>query len=237
MRTHPNKFLPLGGVRGGLLLIALVGFAVSCKTSKSSVSVRGKCETLSQSSERLSTTLAIDTFSKFFALNADSLIITFVSGEQDISNLSPLTSYLFLPSSNPSPNDLPGSLDDVYAFSDKSHAAAQLTHEARAESSLLGLCLASRKKSGGQPSAHADGAPTAHSKPTAIKVYGLHASTGSSKQSIQQSSLADSNDKSEQSATIKEDNVKKSSPFPLARYIFIFLIIAAAIYIFFKVRR
>ena len=211
-----------------ILLIALVGFAVSCKTTKSSVSVRGKCETLSQSSERLSTSLAIDTISKFFALNADSLIITFAPGEQ----YSPS-----LPSSNPSPNDLAGSLDDVYAFSDKSHAEAQLTHEARAESSLLGLCLASRKKSGGQPSAHADGAHTAHPKPTAIKVYGLHASTGSSKQSIQQSSLADSNDKSEQSASIKEDNVKKSSPVPLARYIFIFLIIAAAIYIFFKVRR
>lgn len=196
-----------------LLLITFVGFAVSCKTTKSSVSVRGKCETLSQSSERLSTTLAIDTISKFFALNADSLIITFVSGEQDISNLSPLTSNLSLSSSNPSPNDLPGSLDDVYAFSDKSHAAAQ-------------------------PSAHADGAPTAHSKPTAIKVYGLHASTGSSKQSIQQSSLADSNDKSEQSASIKEDNVKKSSPVPLARYIIIFFILLMAGTIFiYRLRR
>ena len=196
-----------------ILLIALVGFAVSCKTTKSSVSVRGKCETLSQSSERLSTTLAIDTISKYFALNADSLIITFVSGEQNISNLSPLTSHLFLPSSNPSPNDLAGSLDDVYAFSDKSHAAAQ-------------------------PSAHADGAPTAHSKPTAIKVYGLHASTGSSKQSIQQSSLADSNDKSEQSASIKEDNVKKSSPVPLARYIIIFFILLMAGTIFiYRLRR
>ena len=190
-----------------ILLIALVGFAVSCKTTKSSVSVRGKCETLSQSSERLSTSLAIDTISKFFALNADSLIITFAPGEQ------------FTPSpsaSNPSPNDLAGSLDDVYAFSDKSHAAAQ-------------------------PSAHADGAPTALSSPplgrVRVGIYGLHASPGSSKQSIQQSSLADSNDKSEQSASIKEDNVKKSSPVPLARYIFIFLIIAAAIYIFFKVRR
>ena len=186
-----------------ILLIALVGFAVSCKTTKSSVSVRGKCETLSQSSERLSTSLAIDTISKYFALNADSLIISFAPGEQFSTSPS---------ASNPSPNDLAGSLDDVYAFSDKSHAAAQ-------------------------PSAHADGAPTAHPKPTAIKVYGLHASTGSSKQSIQQSSLADSNDKSEQSASIKEDNVKKSSPVPLARYIFIFLIIAAAIYIFFKVRQ
>ena len=196
-----------------LLLIALVGFAVSCKTTQSSVSVRGNCETLSQSSERLSTTLAIDTISKYFALNADSLIITFVSGEQNISNLSPLTSHLFLPSSNPSPNDLAGSLDDVYAFSDKSHAAAQ-------------------------PSAHADGAPTAHSKPTAIKVYGLHASTGSSKQSIQQSSLADSNDKSEQSASIKEDNVKKSSPVPLARYIIIFFILLMAGTIFiYRLRR
>lgn len=212
-----------------LLLITLFGFAVSCKTTKSSVSVRGKCETLSQSSERLSTTLAIDTISKYFALNADSLIITFVSGEQDISNLS-------LPSSNPSPNDLSGSQDDVYAFSDKNHAAAQLTHEARAESSLLGLCLASRKKSGGQPSAHADGAPTAHPKPTAIKVYGLHASTGSSKQSIQQSSLADSNDKSEQSAKYEEDNVKKSSPVPLARYILLLAIIAATFYIIHRIR-
>ncbi len=200
------------------------------------MSVRGKCETLSQSSERLSTTLAIDTISKYFALNADSLIITFVSGEQDISNLSPLPSHLSLSSSNPSPNDLPGSLDDVYAFSDKSHAAAQLTHEARAESSLLGLCLASRKKSGGQPSANADGAPTAHPKPTAIKVYGLHASTGSSKQSIQQSSLADSNDKSEQSAKYEEDNVKKSSPVPLARYILLLAIIAATFYIIHRIR-
>lgn len=196
-----------------LLLITFVGFAVSCKTTKSSVSVRGKCETLSQSSERLSTSLAIDTISKYFALNADSLIITFAPSEQHFSYPSPLTSNLSLLSSNPSPNDLSGSLDDVYAFSDKSHAAAQ-------------------------PSAHADGAHTAHPKPTAIKVYGLHASTGSSKQSIQQSSLADSNDKSEQSASIKEDNVKKSSPVPLARYIIIFFILLMAGTIFiYRLRR
>ena len=185
-----------------LFILALVGFAVSCKTTKSSVSVRGKCETLSQSSERLCTSLSIDTISKFFALNADSLVIEFYEP-------SPTSSQS---ASMPSPNDLAGSLDDVYAFSDKRFAAAQ-------------------------PSSNADGAHTAHSKPSAIKVYGLHTSSGSSKQSIQQSSLADSNDKSEQSASIKEDCVKKSSPIPLARYIFIFLIIAAAIYIFFKVRR
>lgn len=184
-----------------LFILALVGFAVSCKTTKSSVSVRGKCETLSQSSERLSTSLSIDTISKYFALNADSLVIEFY----EPSNSSQSTSM-------PSPNDLKGSLDDVYAFSDKHHAAAQ-------------------------PSAHADGAHTAHPNPSAIKVYGLHTSSGSSKQSIQQSSLADSNDKSEQSTSIKEDNVKKSSPVPIARYIFIFLIMAGAIYIIYKVRR
>ena len=184
-----------------LFILALVGFAVSCKTTKSSVSVQGKCETLSQSSERLCTSLSIDTISKYFALNADSLVIEFY--EPSISSQS---------ASIPSPNDLTGSLDDVYAFSDKHHAAAQL-------------------------SAHADGAHTAHSKPSAIKVYGLHTSSGSSKQSIQQSSLADSNDKSEQSASIKEDNVKKSSPVPLARYIFFFLLMAGVIYIIYKVRR
>ena len=62
-----------------LLFITLFGFAVSCKTTKSSVSVRGKCETLSQSSERLCTSLSIDTISKYFALNADSLVITFAT--------------------------------------------------------------------------------------------------------------------------------------------------------------
>ncbi|MBR4390101.1 MAG: hypothetical protein IKT00_13135 [Prevotella sp.] len=199
-----------------LLLITLVGFAVSCKTTKSSVSVRGKCETLSQSSERLCTSLSIDTISKYFALNADSLIITFVGGEQNFTHLSPLTSHPSLSASMPSPNDLTGSLDDVYAFSDKHHAAAQ-------------------------PSAHTDGAHTAHSSPPSgrvrVGVYGLHTSSGSSKQSIQQSSLADSNDKSEQSASIKEDIVKKSSPVPLARYIFFFLLMAGAIYIIYKVRR
>ena len=200
-----------------LLLITLFGFAVSCKTSKSSVSLRGKCETLSQSSERLYTSLSIDTISKYFALNADSLVITFARDEQDLTHLLPLASHPSLSASNPSPNDLAGSLDDVYAFSDKRFAAAQ-------------------------PSSNADGAHTAHLFPPSgrvrVGVYGLHTSTGSSKQSIQQSSLADSNDKSEQSASVKEDNVKKSSPVPLARYIIIFFILLMAGTIFiYRLRR
>ena len=170
-------------------IIALVGFAVSCKTTKSSVSVQGKSETLSQSSERLYTSLATDSLSKFFALNADSLVITFATGE--------LFPSCFENTSNPS-GDPKGSPDDMYFLS--------------------------------QPDAER---PTALPSPpfgrVRVGMYGLHASTGSSKQSIQQSSLANSIDKSEQSASIKEDNVKKSSPFSFSKALLIAALVATLI--------
>lgn len=59
-----------------LLFAAFVGFAGSCKTTKSSVSVQEKSETLSQSEERLHSLLLTDTSSLWLKLQADSLHIT-----------------------------------------------------------------------------------------------------------------------------------------------------------------
>ena len=196
-----------------ILLLILVGFAQSCKTTKSSVSVREQCETISQSEDRLSTFSLTDTISKFFALNADSLVIIFdetPSGRfaKDTWQ-SPFSQH---ENTLPLSNDLAGSFDDVYFHSSK-------PPNAKASST------------------HAKFITEHRPKPTALKVYGLHVDKNVNKQATLQSSLSESNDKSVHSEKHKEDKEQKAKPSNIPKYIFFSLLMAAAFFIYCKVRR
>ena len=188
----------------------------SCHTSKSSVSLQESSETASLRSSRLSTSLSIDTITKYFALNADSLV--FIFGETPSGRFSEDNPYgIPIPAekSIPSSDDLSGSSDDVYFFSGPAAAdksAQERSHRPSSPSLGVGKGVAT------------------------LKVYGLHTSAGSSKQSIQQSSSSDSNDKSVQSEKHEEDTVKKSSPDAMMKITIFILIIAVAI-IFLKMRQ
>ena len=188
------------------LFASLVVIAVSCKTTKSSLSVQGKSETVSQSSDRLSSFSLSDSIFQHFMLNADSLVLFFDatpagSSIKDTRQSQPLLAE----KSSPSPDAVAS--DDVYFFSNSKPPAVT------------------------QPPADADGLRTAHPKPMALKVYGLHVDKNTNKHSAQQSSLTESNDKSEHSVSHKEDNKTKSSPSSAPKYIFYILIIAVALYL------
>lgn len=193
------------------LLASLVVIAVSCKTTKSSISVQEKSETVSQSSDRLSSFSLSDSIFQHFMLNADSLVLFFDatpagSSIKDTHQSQPLLAE----KSSPSPDA--AASDDVYFFSNSKPPAVA------------------------QPPADADGLRTAHPKPKALKVYGLHVDKNTNKHSVQQSSLTESNDKSEHSDSHKEDNKTKSSPSSAPKYIFYILIIAIAFYIYKRLR-
>lgn len=193
------------------LLASLVVIAVSCKSTKSSISAQGKSETVSQSSDRLSSFSLSDSIFQHFMLNADSLVLFFdatPSGRsiKDTRQSQPLLAE----KSSPSPDA--AASDDVYFFSNSKPPAVA------------------------QPPAGADGLRTAHPKPKALKVYGLHVDKNTNKHSVQQSSLTESNDKSEHSDSHKEDNKTKSSPSSAPKYIFYILIIAIAFYIYKRLR-
>lgn len=193
------------------LLASLVVIAVSCKTTKSSISVQEKSETVSQSSDRLSSFSLSDSIFQHFMLNTDSLVLFFDatpagSSIKDTHQSQPLLAE----KSSPSPDA--AASDDVYFFSSSKPPAVA------------------------QPPADADGLRTAHPKPKALKVYGLHVDKNTNKHSVQQSSLTESNDKSEHSDSHKEDNKTKSSPSSAPKYIFYILIIAIAFYIYKRLR-
>lgn len=194
------------------LFASLVVIAVSCKTTKSSVSVREKSETSAQSSHRLTSVLTADSLSQWLALSADSMVLLFdatPSGRSIKDTLHLLSSldqkYMTSPDAN--------APDDMYFFSKRIPPAVSV-----------------------QPSADADGAHTAQSKPKALKIYGLHIGAGSDKKSVKQSSLTESNDKSMHSEQHKEDNKTKSSPSSAPKYIFYILLIACAFFIYYKLR-
>lgn len=193
------------------LLASLVVIAVSCKTTKSSISVQEKNETVSQSSDRLSSFSLSDSIFQHFMLNADSLVLffdatPFGSSIKDTRQSQPLLAEKSCPSPDAAASD------DVYFFSNSKPPAVT------------------------QPPADADGLRTAHPKPKALKVYGLHVDKNTNKHSVQQSSLTESNDKSEHSDSHKEDNKTKSSPSSAPKYIFYILIIAIAFYIYKRLR-
>ena len=63
-----KMFLPL-------LLAALAFLLLSCNSTKSTVSASVKNETVAYESDRLSSSLMDDTFSKFFTLSVDSMVL------------------------------------------------------------------------------------------------------------------------------------------------------------------
>lgn len=95
------------------LLLALVGFTVSCKTTKSAVSAKEKSETIAQSATRLSSTFSADSLSQWLSLSADSMVIDFSEQVGAVHNGKV----------NPSPDAVAS--DDVYFFSSMPNAVAQ----------------------------------------------------------------------------------------------------------------
>lgn len=193
-----------------LLIFILALIAVSCKTPKSSLSHREKQETASLRSSRLCTSLFIDSIMQRFALNVDSLV--FIFGET--KDLRP---GLYAPAEKSMPSPDAAASDDMYFFSGSPADKSAKSYAAT------------------QPS-ETDGAHTALPKPTALKVYGLHVDKDINKQSIQQTSSADSHDKSMQSNLSEEVNVKKSSPLPLKTILVFIILMAIAIWWIHKIR-
>lgn len=183
-----------------LVIFMTIVAICSCKTSKSSQSVHGKRETVSQSSNRLSSSQVTDSIAKWLQVHADSLVINFADGEQ----------MILLPQSDafPSPNLR---LDDGKASDGNLHAQV---HQKKAT-------LPTKV-----------GAHTAHPKPKAIKIYGLHVDASTDKKSVAKSSSKDSTAEAVQSVSYEEEKVKKSSPkFTLIAGIAIAIVIAIGIII------
>lgn len=58
-----------------LLMVATILLLFSCKSTKSSVSASEKSETMALQSYRLTSSLMIDTFSKYLTLSVDSMVM------------------------------------------------------------------------------------------------------------------------------------------------------------------
>lgn len=195
-----------------LLFAYFVVSAVSCTTTKSSVSMREKSETISQSSDRLYTFLTTDTLNQWLSLSADSMVLLFDATPDGRSIKDTRQQSYSLAEKLNTSHDANAS-DDVYFFNNSKPPAVSV-----------------------QPPANAAWAHTAQSKPKALKVYGLHIGASTEKKSVQQSSLKESNDKSMHSKQNKEDNKTKSSPSSALKYICYILLIACAVFIYYKLR-
>ena len=62
-----------------LLLLSLACLVLACHSTKATMSVSGRSETVAQSADRLSSSLMTDSTSRWLTISADSMIILFVS--------------------------------------------------------------------------------------------------------------------------------------------------------------
>ena len=186
-------------------ILALLSLLVlSCSSTKNTVSASEKSETVATSADRLSSSLMIDTFSKFFTLSVDSMVIILAPRE-----IFPQGSSFSLPvDSGNAPLRGVNALNDAHFPND-------------------------RPPSNG--SSHT-GMKPATEQPQALKIYGLQVGANTDQKSVLQSSSEDSEAKATQSSQKEEDKVRKTAPSNAPKYIFFIILIALAVWIFYKLR-
>ena len=197
------------------ILALLSLFVLSCSSTKNTVSASEKSETVATSADRLSSSLMIDTFNRYFTLSVDSMVLILAPRE-----VFPTGSSYSMPadSGNAPSRD---TLDDAHFPSGRSSSA--------------GLLPTGRKKPPANGTFHTGMMP-ATEQPQALKIYGLQVGANTDQKSILQSSSEDSEAKTTQSSQKEEDIVRKSSPSNAPKYIFYIILIGLAIWIFYKLR-
>ena len=201
--------------------------ALSCSSTKNTVSASEKSETVATSADRLCSSLMIDTFSKFFTLSVDSMVIILAPRE------------IFPPGSSVSIPADSGNAPSRLRLSERRDQACLNSSEHEQTRRMSGYALDDAHFPCDRPPAngnfHGGMKPTTE-QPQALKIYGLQVGAGNDQKSELQSSSEDSEAKATQSSQKEEDIVRKTSPSNAPKYLFYIFLIALAIWIIYKLR-
>ncbi len=193
-----------------LLLLSLACLVLSCHSTKTTMSVSGRSETVAQSADRLSSSLMTDSTSRWLTISADSMIILFVSpaAYQNGNGQLPVASQ----ESTSSRDAGAAALDDMYFHGYKPPATKDGNSSPTGDKQLTALW------------------------PDGVKIYGLHIDAGGNEKSSVQASSENCETKATQSVKSEEEAEQKSAPSKTPKYIFYTLVLACAVYGIYRFR-
>lgn len=193
-----------------LLLLSLACLVLSCHSTKATMSVSGRSETVAQSADRLSSSLMTDSTSRWLTISADSMIILFVSPSAYQNSKG---QFLVASQESTSSRDAgAAALDDMYFHGYKPPATKDGNSSPSGDKQLTALW------------------------PDGVKIYGLHIDAGGNEKSSVQVSSEDSEAKATQSVKSEEEAVQKSAPSKAPKYIFYTIVLACAVYGIYRFR-
>ena len=205
-----------------LMLILSAIILLSCHSTKSSVSLSRKSETVASTAHRLCSSWINDTTSQRLVLSADSMIFVFSNSENTFFEQESSNGFSILAGSESiSPGDAAAaSPDDMYFFSSKPPAKGN--SKAQGETNAKGQREASARRLTEQPKA--------------LKIYGLHVDAGNNKKSSVHASSVDSEATATQSTHDEEARQQKSIPSNSPKWIFFCLLALILGYFLYKIR-
>lgn len=205
-----------------LMLILSAIILLSCHSTKSSVSLSKKSETVASTAHRLSSSWINDTTSQRLVLSADSMIFVFSNQENTFSEQESTNGFSILAGSESiSPGDAAAaSPDDMYFFSSKPPSKGN--SKAQGKTNAKDQREASARRLTEQPKA--------------LKIYGLHVDAGNNKKSSVHASSVDSEATATQSTHDEEARQQKSIPSNSPKWIFFCLLALILGYFLYKIR-
>ena len=205
-----------------LMLILSAIILLSCHSTKSSVSLSRKSETVASTAHRLCSSWINDTTSQRLVLSADSMIFVFSNQENTFSEQESTNGFSILAGSESiSPGDAAAaSPDDMYFFSSKPPSKGN--SKAQGKTNAKGQREASARRLTEQPKA--------------LKIYGLHVDAGNNKKSSVHASSVDSEATATQSDMVEEARQQKSIPSNSPKWIFFCLLALILGYFLYKIR-
>ena len=204
-----------------LMLILSAIILLSCHSTKSSVSLSRKSETVASTAHRLCSSWINDTTSQRLVLSADSMIFVFSNSENTFTQESSNGFSILAGSESISPGDAAAaSPDDMYFFSSKPPSKGN--GKAQGKTNAKGQREASARRLTEQPKA--------------LKIYGLHVDAGNNKKSSVHASSVDSEATATQSTHDEEARQQKSIPSNSPKWIFFCLLALILGYFLYKIR-
>ena len=204
-----------------LMLILSAIILLSCHSTKSSVSLSRKSETVTSTAHRLCSSWINDTTSQRLVLSADSMIFVFSNSENTFEQESTNGFSILAGSESISPGDAAAaSPDDMYFFSSKPPSKGN--SKAQGKTNAKGQREASARRLTEQPKA--------------LKIYGLHVDAGNNKKSSVHASSVDSEATATQSTHDEEARQQKSIPSNSPKWIFFCLLALILAYFLYKIR-
>ena len=205
-----------------LMLILSAIILLSCHSTKSSVSLSKKSETVASTAHRLCSSWINDTTSQRLVLSADSMIFVFSNQENTISEQESTNGFSILAGNESiSPGDAAAaSPDDMYFFSSKPPSKGN--SKAQGKTNAKGQREAPARRLTEQPKA--------------LKIYGLHVDAGNNKKSSVHASSVDSEATATQSTHDEEARQQKSIPSNSPKWIFFCLLALILAYFLYKLR-